>query len=330
MQTREPIPQADIDRARSRLDVIIAEVPLRPIGRELRGQCPFHEERTASFYVVPDKGFFHCFGCGAHGSAIDFVMRSRGLNFPEAVRELCGLPQQTAARAPDRRAIAAQAAETSETVQTIVAECSTVRQQTAAFMYLHSRGLEPSRDRMDRLLAHPGLYCHEISRPLPALVAPISGLDGVITAIQRIWVLPRLVAGEAPDSRAPLRARKKTLGQMGNGAVWLDPLRGPLLGLAEGVESALAAGALYGIPVAASCGVSRLASIAIPEGITDVVIFGDNGENGRRLANLAAEQIADRARVRCEAQFPPDEFSDFADQLLTVRPMPWRAPRQWA
>ena len=69
-------------------------------GASIRGLCPFHNEKTPSFYVVEDKGFFHCFGCGAHGDAIGFVMRADNLDFIEAVERLAGeagiaVPQQT-------------------------------------------------------------------------------------------------------------------------------------------------------------------------------------------------------------------------------------------
>jgi DNA primase len=69
-------------------------------GREYGGLCPFHNEKTPSFYVVEDKGFFHCFGCGAHGDAIGFVMRADNLDFIAAVERLAGdagiaVPQQT-------------------------------------------------------------------------------------------------------------------------------------------------------------------------------------------------------------------------------------------
>ncbi len=76
-------------RARVRLgDVIGRRVALKRQGRELAGLCPFHKEKTPSFTVSEEKGFFHCFGCGAHGDVISFVMRSDGLSFPEAVERL--------------------------------------------------------------------------------------------------------------------------------------------------------------------------------------------------------------------------------------------------
>ncbi len=78
-------------RARTGLaDVISRRVKLTKKGREHLGLCPFHKEKTPSFTVNEEKGFYHCFGCGAHGSAFDFVMETEGLNFPEAVEKLAG------------------------------------------------------------------------------------------------------------------------------------------------------------------------------------------------------------------------------------------------
>ena len=76
-------------RDRLRLsDYIGRRVPLRRNGTEHTGLCPFHAEKTPSFTVSDDKGFYHCFGCGAHGSVIDWVMEIEGLGFPDAVRRL--------------------------------------------------------------------------------------------------------------------------------------------------------------------------------------------------------------------------------------------------
>ncbi len=76
-------------RARAGLaDVIARRVKLTRRGREHVGLCPFHKEKTPSFTVNEEKGFYHCFGCQEHGSVIDFVMKTEGLAFPEAVESL--------------------------------------------------------------------------------------------------------------------------------------------------------------------------------------------------------------------------------------------------
>ncbi|QDP18517.1 DNA primase [Sphingomonas xanthus] len=78
-------------RARTTLSAIIApSVKLMKAGREFKACCPFHNEKTPSFTVNDEKGFYHCFGCGAHGDAIRFLTDHRGLPFMDAVKELAG------------------------------------------------------------------------------------------------------------------------------------------------------------------------------------------------------------------------------------------------
>src|SRR3970040_356210 len=85
------IPKQFIDELLTRsdiIDVIDARVPLRKAGKDYKACCPFHEEKTPSFTVSADKQFYHCFGCGAHGSAIGFLMDYEHMSFVEAVEEL--------------------------------------------------------------------------------------------------------------------------------------------------------------------------------------------------------------------------------------------------
>ena len=71
----------------SLLDVVSAHVTLRRTGRNYKGLCPFHSEKTPSFTVDPERGFFYCFGCHAGGDVFDFVMRVGALTFGEARQE---------------------------------------------------------------------------------------------------------------------------------------------------------------------------------------------------------------------------------------------------
>jgi len=87
-------PPSFLDELRSRVglaDLVGRKVKLVRKGREHSGLCPFHNEKTPSFYVNEEKGFYHCFGCGAHGDAIGFVMQTEGLSFPEAIGRLADL-----------------------------------------------------------------------------------------------------------------------------------------------------------------------------------------------------------------------------------------------
>ena len=100
------IPDAFIDDLLARSDIVEvvgARLPLKRQGKEYAARCPFHDERSASFTVSPTKQFYHCFGCGAHGTAISFLMQYERLEFLDAVEELArrvGLevPRDTAQR----------------------------------------------------------------------------------------------------------------------------------------------------------------------------------------------------------------------------------------
>jgi DNA primase len=85
------IPQAFIDEIVARsdiVDIIGARVPLKKSGREFKACCPFHNEKSPSFWVSPDKQFYHCFGCGAHGTVVGFLMQYEKLGFLDAVADL--------------------------------------------------------------------------------------------------------------------------------------------------------------------------------------------------------------------------------------------------
>ncbi len=88
------IPQHFIDDLIARADIIEVlgkRIQLKKAGREFKACCPFHDEKTPSFTVSPQKGFYHCFGCGAHGTALGFLMEFEHLSFVDAVEALAGL-----------------------------------------------------------------------------------------------------------------------------------------------------------------------------------------------------------------------------------------------
>ncbi|MEZ4423246.1 MAG: DNA primase [Gemmatimonadota bacterium] len=87
------IPDDVVEEVRSRADIVevVGEVvPLKRSGKDYKGKCPFHEDRTPSFYVVPAKGLFHCFGCGVSGDVFTFLMKRQGLEFTDAVKAVGG------------------------------------------------------------------------------------------------------------------------------------------------------------------------------------------------------------------------------------------------
>ena len=105
------IPQHFIDDLVARtdiVDVIGPVVQLKRSGHEYKACCPFHDEKTPSFYVSPQKQFYHCFGCGVHGTALGFLMAYEHLEFPEAVEKLAALhgldvPREGGGEAPRKK-----------------------------------------------------------------------------------------------------------------------------------------------------------------------------------------------------------------------------------
>ncbi|MEQ9609958.1 MAG: DNA primase, partial [Kiloniellaceae bacterium] len=147
-----------LDELRNRVttsEVVGKRVKLVKKGREHSGLCPFHNEKTPSFTVNDEKGFYHCFGCGAHGSAIDFVMNTEGLSFPETVERLAGLagmqvPQE---RPEDRQ----RAEKRAGLIDVLEAACLWFEEQLRteagkeARDYLAGRGLAPETVKAFRL-----------------------------------------------------------------------------------------------------------------------------------------------------------------------------------
>lgn len=87
-------PSSFLEELRSRVAVskiVGAKVQLKSKGREFSGLCPFHKEKTPSFTVNDEKGFYHCFGCGAHGDAVKFLTETKGLQYKEAIEELASI-----------------------------------------------------------------------------------------------------------------------------------------------------------------------------------------------------------------------------------------------
>ena len=108
-------------RARTVLSAVIApSVKLLRAGREWKACCPFHNEKTPSFTVNDDKGFYHCFGCGAHGDAIRFLTDHRGMPFMDAVKELAG---KAGMEVPAPDPAARERADRAASLTDVMAEC---------------------------------------------------------------------------------------------------------------------------------------------------------------------------------------------------------------
>ncbi len=141
------IPEATIQEIRSRADIVALVsryVELKQAGRNWKGLCPFHDEKTPSFNVNPDRDIFHCFGCQAGGDVISFLMKNEGLSFPEAARALAGeLGIEIPEERDDRDAgLTARIYEANSVAQDLYREALSEDHAKQARKYLVSRGFD--------------------------------------------------------------------------------------------------------------------------------------------------------------------------------------------
>ena len=141
------IPESFIQELLTRVDIVdVIEryVPLKKAGANYSACCPFHSEKTPSFTVSPSKQFYHCFGCGAHGSAIGFVMQYSGLGFIDAVEDLAShIGMQVPRDAPERHAQEAARKAPLTELMALAAKFyrDQLKQSPKAVDYLKGRGL---------------------------------------------------------------------------------------------------------------------------------------------------------------------------------------------
>ena len=251
---------ADVKSRADLLGMVRRRVKLSTAGRgEMVGLCPFHNEKSGSFRYYPERGgHFHCFGCGAHGDAIGWVMRTDRLDFPAAVRHLAGVLGLDASAPVDPEAAARRAAEDAardaawraqmeaEEAETVAkAQALWARGQTAAGTivdqaYLPSRCITLAAPPSLRFLgAHgywkPGRTRRE--RPIllgryPVMLGGVQGPDGRVRGIHQTY-LRADGSGKADVPKA-----KKMGGKCFGGAVRFDRAA-ESMGFAEGIETAL-------------------------------------------------------------------------------------------
>jgi len=194
-----------LDEIRARVglaDTIGRTVKLTRRGREHTGLCPFHNEKSPSFSVNEEKGFYHCFGCGAHGDVIGFVMRAEGMPFPEAVERLANLvglaiPLKT----QEERVREKQRAGMTEVMEAAAEWYASELQAPcgrAALDYLYGRGLDDKTISEFRL----GFAPDGGGNVILALESCLSKVSGGHTIEQAMLVETGLLRA-ANDDRAP-------------------------------------------------------------------------------------------------------------------------------
>lgn len=184
------IPESFIQDLLARVDVVDVVgryVQLRKGGANLLGLCPFHNEKSPSFTVSPTKQFYHCFGCGAHGSAITFLMEHTGASFPDAVRTLAAsagmtVPEENRSPRQQQESARRKAEESRHTQVLDAAQAHYLKQlraSPAAIRYLKQRGLT------GEIAAHFGLGWsgtdrHGLSQVFPNYEDPVLVESGLV------------------------------------------------------------------------------------------------------------------------------------------------------
>ena len=279
-----------------------AHMRLHRAGREWKGCCPFHSDRTPSFTIFAGGDRFHCFGCGASGDVLDFVQRLHGVELVEAARMLGAgdlpcvpLPALPPAGTTDR----------SDEARAIW-EAALDAPQTPAEAYLRSRGITdppPPDIRFARL---------PVGRvePLPCMVVAVRDVAGEVTGIQRIFL--------RPDGRgkADMPKPKLSLGRIAGGAMRFGRVKpGEVLTVCEGPEDALSIRQMFGLSVWAAAGAANLPAMRFPRHVRRVAIAADNDEAGERAAKEAVRAFTLQGLI-CRIIRPAAGFKDFNDELM--------------
>ncbi len=287
------IPQTFIDSLIDKADivqVIDQRVPLKKQGREFAACCPFHNEKTPSFTVSPQKQFYHCFGCGAHGTVIGFLMEYDNLGFVEAVESLA---ESLGLEVPyEKGASPTPQVDHGPLYDVLEAAARHFRQQlrdsTAAIDYLKQRGLSGEIARKFRLGYAPG------------------GWDGLMSALSGRFPIPNLLkAGllsQNDQGRTYDKFRDRIMFPILDQRGRVIAFGGRIIG--EGEPKYLnspetpvfnKSATLYGLYEARHAG-TRLEQLIVVEGYMDVVALAQSGISNA-VATLGTATTAEHLRM---------------------------------
>lgn len=302
----------DLEHLKSRVrlsEFIERTVTLSPGKGDRFGRCPFHEEKTASFSVNDRKGFYHCFGCRAHGDILDWWQKTERMSFPDAAERLRREAGARPMREPDDTSQNDRDGAKREARARVIWDAAQPIAGTIAETYLRQARkigcVLPSCLRF-----HPALrFSPGASDELPAMIAAVTNLSGAIVAIQRTFI------ERDGGGKAAIENPKRSLGAIARGAVCLAPVAS-VVGIAEGIETGLSAMELFRVPVWCTLG-SNLAGVKLARGVRNVAVFADRGAAGEAAAEKAREVM--RLQGRKVAVRFPTIGKDFNDELRARR-----------
>jgi len=285
-------------------DVVGASLKLARSGAEFSAHCPFHSEKTPSFTVNDAKGFYHCFGCGAHGDVVDFVAAIDGCGLREAAARL-GAGDLPLARRDNHVINVGGKSDMIEATRRIWRTAKLIS-GTPAEAYLRGRGIYmplPPTLRFARL-KHPTGGVH------PCLIAVVISADKMFAGIQRTYLTD-------DGHKAAVTPVKMSLGTIAGCAIRLEPPAAEII-VCEGVEDGLTLQQEIGRAVWVAAGASMLSAMRFPPIVTSVVIAADNDVAGEQQADKAARAFAERG-LRVRIIRPADGSKDFNSELTGER-----------
>jgi DNA primase len=318
-----------IDDVRARtsiVDLVTRDVRLTKARYDYTGLCPFHSEKSPSFTVSETKGFYHCFGCGAHGDVFDWVQDRFGLGFVEAVEELAiqaGLqPDRDGRTRPKAKPIARPKADDikrdkAETIAWARGIFSQSQPATGTIVetYLRSRGIWADAyagGLAPTIRFHPRLFHAYSEQHFPAMVACVQDQSGKITGIHRTF-LQADGSGKAAVSKPKLMA-----GSCWHGAIRLCPAQSRLA-VAEGIETAASVMLAAKVPTWAAGSMGNMAALRLPGIVRDLVLCIDADSDPIAMNDMLqkAKAFHGSRGIRLSVARPP-AGKDFNDVLRGV------------
>ena len=285
---------------------ILASVGLSQ--KELSGKhCPCPICGGVDRFRFDDKagrGTWFCTHCGA-GSGVDLVMKIKGWDFREAMTEVRALVGVSAAEPikagmsdDDKRALRLSVWNASVPIQ----------RGDMADQYFASREID--QGAYPKTLRFCPSCRYSADQSFPALIAAVQDLDGKAITLHRTFL--------KDGAKAPVDSPRMLMpGTVPSGSAVRLSAPTEVLGIAEGIETALAASDWYSVPVWAALNASLLAEWEPPEGVTEVVIFGDNDANfvGQSAAYQLARRLS-KKNLTVSVHIPPDQGTDWNDVVL--------------
>lgn len=300
------------------VDALVSATRARPTGRNTwLGHCPSHEDRRPSLSITlaEDRILLYCFA----GCSVENIVQSVGLE----VRDLFGGERErdwTLRLPPEPRQEMVPNEEQRAWLEKLWGETQPIETSQVALRYLEARGLDPGLILPDlqRLRFHPSLVYWEEEEgkalgEFPALVARVEHPSRGFVALHRTYLVPD-GSGKAPVPSPKKLSKSIFPGATKGGAIALYP-PGPVLVVAEGIETAFAVRQVTGLPVWATVSAGGMKALLVPEGVRKLLIAADGDPPGIRAAHVLARRATSMG-IRSVVRVPPVPKWDWLDALL--------------